>query len=287
MEARRRRIGAGERNTDMEIEKGTEVCLEKLGQADMILAGLGEEFDGGEALGRSSEYQNGQETLKKAGLGWLVPAWKEYCRGRLSGLEGGDTPEAYALRKLAGLLEGKNYFVVSVSTNSQIARTPWREGRLVMPCGSILRKQCILGDGELEELSREDGEKLNRAMEELYQGHFSPEVKSFLGQCPRCGSSLVLNNVYGEEYDEKGYLDQWHMYTKWLQGTLNRKLLVLELGVGMRFPSVVRWPFEKAAFLNQKAFFARVNEELYQLDENLSGKGCGIPQNAVDWLCRL
>ena len=204
-----------------------------------------------------------------------------------AGLEGGDTPEAHALRKLAGLLEGKNYFVVSVSTNSQIARTPWREGRLVMPCGSILRKQCILGDGELEELSREDGEKLNRAMEELYQGHFSPEVKSFLGQCPRCGSSLVLNNVYGEEYDEKGYLDQWHMYTKWLQGTLNRKLLVLELGVGMRFPSVVRWPFEKAAFLNQKAFFARVNEELYQLDENLSGKGCGIPQNAVDWLCRL
>ena len=62
----------------------------------------------------------------------------------------------------------------------------------------------------------------------------------------------MLNNVYAENYDESGYLDQWGHYRKWLQGTLNRRLFVLELGVGMRFPSVVRWPFEKVAFFNQK-----------------------------------
>ena len=74
------------------------------------------------------------------------------------------------------------------------------------------------------------------------------------------------------------------MYTKWLQGTLNHRLIVLELGVSMRFPSVIRWPFEKVAYFNNKATFIRVNENLYQLTEELAGKGVGIPQNAIEWL---
>lgn len=282
----------------MEMDRGTEICLEELERADMVLAGLGEEFDIGEAPGRRREYREGRDLLQREGFQWLVPAWNEYCCDRLSGRDGqagpeggpdseGQTPAEQALTKLAGLLEGKNYFVVSVSTNSRIARIPWREGRLVMPCGSVLRKQCAQGDGEMAEVSREDRERLSGAMEELYGGHLSPQTGSLLGVCPRCGAPMVLNNVYGDKYDEMGYLEQWQVYTKWLRGTLNRKLLVLELGVGMRFPSVVRWPFEKVAFLNRKAFFCRVNGKLYQLDENLSGKGCGIPQNAVDWLCRL
>ena len=68
---------------------------------------------------------------------------------------------------------------------------------------------------------------------------------------------------------------------------MNHKLLVLELGVGMQFPSVIRWPFEKVVFFNQKAFLCRVNEKLYQLTEELAGKGCGISMNAIDWLKQL
>ena len=68
---------------------------------------------------------------------------------------------------------------------------------------------------------------------------------------------------------------------------MNKKLLVLELGVGMRFPSVIRWPFEKVVFFNQKAFLCRVNEKLYHLTEELAEKGCGISVNAIDWLNQL
>ena len=95
---------------------------------------------------------------------------------------------------------------------------------------------------------------------------------------------MVLNNIFAEGYNENGYLEQWKVYTKWLQGTVNHRLLVLELGVGMRFPTVVRWPFEKVAFFNNKAAFVRVNEKLYQLSEELAIKGCGIAQNAIAWL---
>ena len=75
-----------------------------------------------------------------------------------------------------------------------------------------------------------------------------------LGVCPTCGKKLILNNIYTDSYDENGYLNNWTQYMKWLQLTLNKKLGIVELGVNLDFPSVIRWPFEKAGYLNKKAF---------------------------------
>ena len=54
--------------------------------------------------------------------------------------------------------------------------------------------------------------------------------------------------------------------------------------MNLSFPSIIRWPFEKVGFYNQKAFFVRVNEKLYYLSEELKDKGISVAQNAIDWL---
>ena len=48
----------------------------------------------------------------------------------------------------------------------------------------------------------------------------------------------------GEEETDSGVYptDSWETYTKWLQGTLNRNLVFLELGVGMELPQLIRFP---------------------------------------------
>lgn len=257
-----------------------EEILAKIREAEMVLVGLGEDFDDGCRLRECKEYIRGRELLREYGCLWLQPAWNEYCSERLE-----EKNVSSALQKLAGLLEDKNYFIVSTSTNSRITEIPWKEKRVVMPCGSVQRKQCGKGCGHgIEELSSEDRELLKETFDKLYSGVFPIDGVPYLGKCPECGAALVLNNIYAENYNELGYMEQWRVYTKWLRGTLNRKLVVLELGVSMRFPTVIRWPFEKAAFFNNKATFVRVNEKLYQLTEELKEKGYGIPQNAIDWL---
>ena len=154
-----------------------------------------------------------------------------------------------------------------------------------MPCGGSRMKQCEKNCGhELLELTDKDWNSIKDYMNTFPLHIDENSVKFDLGKCPSCGSPLILNSIYTENYDEKGYLEQWQNYTKWLQGTLNRRLLVLELGVGLQCPSVIRWPFEKVAFFNQKASFWRVNENLYQLSEELGGKGTSISMNAIDWL---
>lgn len=256
---------------------------EKIEEAEMVLVGLGEEFQCPVSVRTLPEYEKGRERLNASELSWLFPAWDDYCESRVKADTG------VILEKLADILAEKNYFVVSVAMNRSIANAPWKEGRLVMPCGTALKLQCA-GEcgGEPVLLSEEDNCLLEEIMEDLYKGEFRTEKAMGFGSCEDCRRPMVLNNIWtGKNYNEKGYLEQWSQYTKWLQGTLNRRVLILELGVGMRFPSVIRFPFEKAAFFNQKSEFYRINEKLYHLTEELKGKGQGISQNAIDCLRNL
>lgn len=255
----------------------------KLEEAEMVLVGLGEEFQCPASVRMLPEYEPGRDQLSALELSWLLPAWDDYCESRVKADTGA------VLEKFAGLLAEKNYFVVSVATNRSIANVPWKAGRLVMPCGSALKLQCVgKCDREPVPLSEKDNCLLHEIMEALYEGKLRPEKAEGFQSCEDCRSPMVLNNVWaGKNYNEKGYLEQWSLYMKWLQGTLNRRVLILELGVGMKFPTVIRFPFEKAAFFNQKAEFYRINEKLYHLTEELKGKGQGISQNAIDCLRNL
>lgn len=259
-----------------------EDILMKIEEADMVLVGLGEEFDQTSQLSASNDYTKCRTQIEKSDMGWMVPALNHIYLGQ-------DSNVIHALNKLAKVLEDKNYFVVSTSINDDIRDILWREGRFVAPCGGSRYKQCPDRCLEgLQEVTTDDWEKMKAYSSVLLQKKCLTEENSFLlGKCPKCGKNLVLNSIYTESYDEAGYLDQWSVYTKWLQGTLNRKLLLLELGVGLQCPSVIRWPFEKIAFYNQKAYFCRVNESLYQISADLKGKGVGISKSAVDWLENL
>ncbi len=213
--------------------------LEKIDEADLVLVGIGAEF----------------EEQK------LIVAEKA----------------VNALQELLAILQGKNYYVITTCMNSILRKAGFPEDRIVSPCGNLEKKQCDNGC-ENSLLALTDEEKA------LFAEIATIEELPPLGICPVCGEKMVLNNVYAKQYDENGYLEDWKRYTKWLQGTLNKKLCVLELGVDMVFPSIIRWPFEKVAFYNQKANFIRVNEKLYHMSEELKDKGISVEKKAIDWL---
>ena len=189
-----------------------------------------------------------------------------------------------ALNNLAGILEKKNYFAITICTNDILKASRMQSDRVVQPCGTVAWKQCINRCNEgLMQLTEEEG---NALQEKLTLENTAQPEGLYLGKCPICGSPLVLNTVYTENYDENGYLKDWNRYTKWLQGTVNKKLVILELGVDLTYPSIIRWPFEKVAFYNQKARFVRVNKRLYHMSEEIKDKGVSIAENAVQWLLK-
>ena len=157
---------------------------DKIGDADVVLVGVGEEF----FLSENSE-----------------------------------TDVSSAYENLASVLEGKNYFIVSLCNDDLIYSSGLKIDKIAAP--------------------------------------FSP-------------------NESNNEDEGKG---QWDKYMMWLSCTLNKKLLVLELGVGLNAPHVIRWPFEKTVMLNNKAELIRINETLPNLPTEIKDKGLGIKLNSVDF----
>ena len=244
--------------------------------AQLVLLGIGEEFYDFKNAKVNAEYATALEKVEAQNKMWLIPLLNYHY------IKENNPSVSEALKKLANSLSDKNYYVVSVCANGLAEEAGFKSDRLVSPCGSVFKLQCMNHcDGSVRDITEAELEDACKKLE-----HNAIEEISF-GKCPICGEELCLNNVYTEKYDENGYLPDWNIYTKWLQGTLNRKLCVLELGVNLTYPSVIRWPFEKIGFFNQKASFVRVNEKLYQLTEDLKDKGISIPKNSIDWLLEV
>lgn len=263
-----------ERAELIEKQKKLEACI---ADADMVLVGVGEEFN--ESFGDIGSFPHLMSALEEVDidqtLEWIVPFLEhrflmEHKEGRLIS----------AYRKLYALIQNKNYFVITTCIDENIKKVAFDTERLVEPCGNYEMLQCSAKCCSELYSSKDFSNLVHQAIIDKV-GLDSLEVPT----CPICGKALVYNNILCEQnYVEDGYQKQWEKYTKWLQGTLNKKLCILELGVELNLPNIIRWPFEKVAFYNQKASFFRVNESLYQMTENLSGKGISIDRNAVDFL---
>ena len=76
----------------------------------------------------------------------------------------------------------------------------------------------------------------------------------------------------------------WEAYQKWLSMTLNRSLLILELGEGFLNPALMRWPFEKIIYFNRKSRLYRINESFYQLPKEAEERGVSVHENSVRWI---
>lgn len=173
--------------------------------------------------------------------------------------------EAY--EKLACLLEGKDYFVLTVCTDGEIFSSSLDSEKITAPCGNQHWYQCP-----------------DACTKDIWEEGEAPG-----GVCPHCGKVLIPNTVEAEHYIEEGYLPSWGRYTTWLSRTLNRNLEVLELGAGFHGLELklVRWPLEKTVFFNKKAHMYRINGAFSQISAELEGKVEPVAQNSVEFVRKL
>jgi len=233
-----------------------DIIKDKIKEADFVLVGIGQEMAWKEEMPFEGEHT------------WL----NDYKKAADTRCLTRQDEILSAYEKLSELLKGKIYFIVTMNTDDVIYQSSLAKDQIVAPCGSIHRLQCEnhIFDGE---------ETISRIKKELEEGKNPADIKKPV--CPICQKEAKMNIVKTEGYLEEGYLPDWERYRTWLSCTLNKKLCILELGVGFQYPSVIRWPFEKTAFLNNKASFVRVNSKFSQISEELKEKAISIPQNPL------
>ncbi|MDE7176852.1 MAG: hypothetical protein K2O59_03480 [Lachnospiraceae bacterium] len=249
----------------------------KIEEAEFILVGLGEAFQyDWSVLLQDDRYQEiEQEIGDDESHIWIVPFLQKMILRR-----GCEERWKRAYQALRELLENKNYFVVSLCMDDYLYSAGFDEKRLVSPCGGFRRMQCDQNcSGELYAMPEDSYE----AVLQYYRGEL-PLSALKEPRCEKCGGKLRFNQLGVKRYAEEGYLEQWNVYTKWLQGTVNKNFCMIELGAGMAYPGIIRFPFEKMAYYNRKAFLYRIHPQLYQLGEEIDGRGRGIAEDPVDFL---
>lgn len=168
--------------------------------------------------------------------------------------------EAY--EALYELIKEKDYYIVTTLTDGAIYEMPFDKNKIVAPCGNIHWRQCS-----------------KACTKDIWEENEVPD-----DVCPHCKAPLTGNTIKAEIYIEEGYLPRWKDYMKWQTGTINRSLVILELGEGFATPTVMRWPFEKIIYFNQKSRLYRVNESFYQLPKEAEERGVSVHENSVRWM---
>lgn len=244
--------------------------------SECVLIGLG---NGMQYTGENKEItQIFQQKVKQEKLEqetkWMLPFLKSYsCR------EDEDKRLTSAYENLYQMVKNKNYFVVTLNDDDKIFQSDFMPDKITAPCGSMSRLQCMNG---CEESIKESQTIVN----EIIRAVKNPDIKLADIEkpcCEKCGGQLVFNTAEQEKYLESGYIKGWERYRMWLTGTLNRKICLLELGADFKYPSIIRWAFEKVTFINEKATFIRINEKYPQLTEELKGKAYAYNVNPIEF----
>ena len=272
-------------------------CYEKLKktvqEADRVLVGIGEEW----VLTDEVIYQAMESSHPVFAALLKFAASQEQYRDIVPYLEAfyynqiTETPDIWkdAYAHLRKLLEGKDYYIVSLTIDPYLSQMGFDMDRCVNPCGSVQRMQCRNGCTEelyiAKAIMQTFSEKLLQMLQNVSETDLVIGCREEVAKlvCPKCGAPLFFNTLEATRYREEGYLGNWQMYMKWLQGSVNKKLCVIEAGAGMSLPSVIRWPFEKTVYYNQKSSFYRIHHTFHQINHEIAERSCGIEASAVSF----
>lgn len=81
--------------------------------------------------------------------------------------------------------------------------------------------------------------------------------------CPRCGKLMTMNlRIDGTFVQDKGWYEAQNRYADFIERYKDKKLIMLELGVGYNTPMIIKYPFMRIAHENSSALYVPINIEV-------------------------
>lgn len=175
-------------------------------------------------------------------------------------------PEGLPLyRQLLKIIESKDYFVLTTNVDYQFQKSGFNESRIFATQGDYGLIQCMHGCHNKTYDAIEMFNQMNQAVKDcLVPSYMVPK-------CPVCGGPMTMNLRCDQYFVED---EKWNIaadnFDKFLKTIKNKKIVLLELGVGFNTPAIIRFPFEKMMRENNHATLVRLN-----LDEAIVPKSFG------------
>lgn len=159
-------------------------------------------------------------------------------------------------KEILELVKNKKYFVITTNVDDQFYKAGFDKDRIFATQGSYAYIQCSCACHD----------KIYNAtdmVKEMVENIKDCKIPSELvPKCPVCGENMEVNlrkDAYFVQDDN--WYRQDEKYGKFLDNTKDKKVLLLELGVGFNTPGIIRLPFEQMVYNNDKWNLVRINKD--------------------------
>ena len=280
-----------------ELDDGVATTLlQKLDEADAVLVGLGAGYSAGAGLDYFDTKTFQEYCPEMVRLGYhcdyeLVGMRDEnWSRGRKWAYTATHInyvrnvfPVAKAYTDLLALLSGKDYFVVTSNCDRQIMRAGFPADRFFEIQGNYDDFGCSARCGVP---SWDNHDDIQRALAGIDHERFECREET-IPKCPVCGADARLCFRHSGHWDEDNA-----RYQRFIEEHSTGKLLLLEMGVGLSTPGVIRTPFQRLTTNLEGAFLVRVilayeGQPVFnwagKIPESLAGKSLSVNADA----CKL
>ncbi len=261
---------------EMSYEEQIKLASTYIKNADYILIGAGAGLSSAAGLTYSGKRfeENFKEFIDKYGMTDMYSAgfypfpseearWGYWSKhSYINRIE----PEGLPLyRQLLKIIESKDYFVLTTNVDYQFQKSGFDESRIFATQGDYGLIQCMHGCHNKTYDAIEMFNQMNQAVKDcLVPSYMVPK-------CPVCGGPMTMNLRCDQYFVED---EKWNIaadnFDKFLKTIKNKKIVLLELGVGFNTPAIIRFPFEKMMRANNNATLVRLN-----LDEAIVPKSFG------------
>jgi NAD-dependent SIR2 family protein deacetylase len=162
-------------------------------------------------------------------------------------------PSSPLYQKLHAIVQDKDFYVITSNADGLFIKSGFEADRVFQAQGNYERLKCTLSC-TLETWDTKPF--IDRVLPHIDYETLQVSDPAVLPTCPYCGAPLFVAFRAREEYRQ-----QAANYQRWLEGTLDKKLVVMEIGVGFNTPGVIRWPFERLVYSHRDVSFFRINTD--------------------------
>ena len=159
-------------------------------------------------------------------------------------------------QELYELVCSKDYFVLSTNVDGQFYNSGFDAERVFEIQGDYCFLQC--------ENACHDKLYYNKELVEKWiQNTKDCKILSDLVmKCPVCGGNMDMNLRKDANFvQDKNWHVQAKKYEEFINNAKDKKMVLLEIGVGFNTPGIIRFPFERMVEENEDTYLVRINKE--------------------------
>lgn len=217
-----------------------------------------------ERYGFEDMYSGGFYPFESDEIYWAY--WSRYINiNRYEDVDNGTYKNLYELVK------DKNYFVITTNVDHMFQKAGFDKSRLFYTQGDYGLFQCSVPCCQ----KTFDNEDIVKKMVEQQKDMKIPS--ELVPIFPNCGAKMTMNLRADDKFvEDEGWHKAKDRYVKFLENNLDKKILFLELGVGLNTPGIIKYPFWRMVKNGENAKYISISLDSTYIPEKIADRSMCI-----------